>query len=176
MRNAGPATARQLQVTDRLPSSLVLLSSPDDCAVPKGGDRLVVCPPLDRLAAGEKAEYRITVRAVTGDRAAQPPANRCTPIENVARVTSASFDPDLSDNANDPGTTGPKGGRLCLVSEAGGDQHAGHDHQHEGREPHEGRGDLADSGTEVPAWLLWTSTALVAGGAVLRTAFRVRRR
>ncbi|WP_330299012.1 DUF11 domain-containing protein [Streptomyces sp. NBC_00503] len=214
VRNEGPATARQLQVTDRLPASLVLLSSPDDCAVPKGGDRLVVCPPLDRLAAGAKAEFRITVRAAAEDRAAQPPASMCTPIENVARVTSASFDPDLSDNANDPGTTGPKGGRLCLVSEGGGgDQHGGHDDQHDGhddqhdgredghqghhgrddqhdgrqdgrqdgREPHEdreqhgGRGDLADSGTEVPAWLLWTSAALVAGGAALRTAFRVRR-
>ncbi|WP_405488002.1 DUF11 domain-containing protein [Streptomyces sp. NBC_00096] len=231
VRNAGPATARRLQVTDRLPSSLVLVSSPDDCAPAKGGDRLVVCPPLERLAAGEKAEFRITVRAVTGDRTARPPAGKCTPIENIARVTSASFDPDLSDNANEPGTTGPKGGRLCLVSEAGGDQHGGHDgrdegredgredghhgrddqhdgrgdgrgdgrddgrdngrddgrehHEgreqhdgrdhHDGREQHGGRGDLADSGATVPPWLLWTSTALVAGGAALRTVFRVRR-
>ncbi|MER5484654.1 DUF11 domain-containing protein [Streptomyces sp. NPDC002812] len=194
VRNEGPATARQVQVTDRLPASLTLLSSPDDCAVAKDGERLVVCPPLDRLAAGEKAEYRITVRAATEDRAARPPAGRCTPIENVARVTSASFDPDLSDNANRPGTTGPGGGRLCLVSEGRGEQHDGHgghdghdgrgdghhghdgrgDH-HEGREQHGGRGDLADSGATVPAWLLWTSTALVAAGAALRTAFRVRR-
>ncbi|MFD6886334.1 hypothetical protein [Streptomyces sp. NPDC059957] len=195
--NAGPATARQLQVTDLLPSSLALLSSPDDCAVAKDGERLVVCPPLDRLAAGEKAEYRITVRAVPRDRAAQPPREKCTPIENVARVTSASFDPDLSDNANRPGTTGPGGGRLCLVSEGRGDQHDGHDghdqhgdhnghhgrgdgHQgrddhHDGREQQGGRGDLADSGATVPPWLLWTSTALVAAGAALRTAFRVRR-
>lgn len=202
VRNAGPATARQLQVTDLLPSSLVLLSSPDDCAVAKDGDRLVVCPPLARLAAGEKAEYRITVRAVTGDatgdRTAQPPPDTCTPIENVARVTSASFDPDLSDNANRPGTTGPGGGRLCLVSAGRGDQHDGHDGRHDGREDgredgrgdghhgrddhhdgreqHDGRGDLADSGATVPAWLLWASTALVAAGAALRTAFRVRRR
>ncbi|MFE9562834.1 hypothetical protein ACFYM0_17210 [Streptomyces sp. NPDC006487] len=205
VRNAGPATARQLQVTDLLPSSLTLLSSPDDCAVAKEGDRLVVCPPLARLAAGEKAEYRITVRAVTRDRAAQPPPEKCTPIENVARVTSASFDPDLSDNANRPGTTGPGGGRLCLVPEGRGDQHDGHDGRedgredgrvdghgdgrgdghhgrddhhdgrHDGREEHGGRGDLADSGATVPAWLLWTSTALVAAGAALRTAFRVRR-
>lgn len=194
VRNAGPATARQVQVTDRLPASLALLSSPDDCAVAKDGERLVVCPPLDRLAAGEKAEYRITVRAVTEDRAARPPADRCTPIENVARVTSASFDPDLSDNANRPGTTGPGGGRLCLVSEGRGEQHDGHggkgghdghdgrgdghhgrDDHHDGREQHGGHGDLADSGATVPAWLLWTSTALVAAGAALRTAFRVRR-
>ncbi|MFI5866323.1 DUF11 domain-containing protein [Streptomyces sp. NPDC051546] len=193
VRNEGPATARRVQVTDRLPASLVLLSSPDDCAVAKDGERLVVCPPLDRLAAGEQAEYRITVRAVTGDRAAQPPGGRCTPIENVARVTSASFDPDLSDNTNRPGTTGPGGGRLCLVSEGRGEHHDGHDgredgHQgredghhgrdedhHGGREQHGGRGDLADSGATVPPWLLWTSTALVAAGAVLRTAFRVRR-
>lgn len=187
VRNAGPATARQLQVTDLLPSSLVLLSSPDDCAVAKDGDRLVVCPPLARLAAGEKAEYRITVRAVTRDRAAQPPPDRCTPIENVARVTSASFDPDLTDNANRPGTTGPGGGRLCLVSAGRGDQHDGREDSredghgdgrgdgHHGREQHHGRGDLADSGATVPAWLLWTSTGLIACGAALRTAFRVRR-
>ncbi|MFB6516823.1 DUF11 domain-containing protein [Streptomyces sp. NPDC056401] len=194
VRNEGPATARQVQVTDRLPASLALLSSPDDCAVAKDGERLVVCPPLDRLAAGEKAEYRITVRAVAEDRAARPPAGRCTPIENVARVTSASFDPDLSDNANRPGTTGPGGGRLCLVSEGRGEQHDGHgghdghegrgdghdghhgrDDHHDGREQHGGRGDLADSGATVPAWLLWTSTALVAAGAALRTTFRARR-
>ncbi|WP_327255330.1 DUF11 domain-containing protein [Streptomyces sp. NBC_01244] len=204
VRNAGPATARQLQVTDLLPSSLTLLSSPDDCAVAKDGDRLVVCPPLARLAAGEKAEYRITVRTVTRDRAAQPPPEKCAPIENVARVTSASFDPDLSDNANGPGTTGPGGGRLCLVSGGRGDQHDGHDghdgrhdgredsredghgdgrgdghhgrdDHHDGREQHGGRGDLADSGATVPAWLLWASTALVAAGAALRAAFRVRR-
>ncbi|CAM5607397.1 hypothetical protein SAVIM338S_05546 [Streptomyces avidinii] len=202
VRNQGPATARRLQVTDRLPASLVLLSSPDDCEVPKGGDRLlVVCPSLDRLAAGEKAEFRITVRAVTADRAAaQPPDDICTPIENIARVTSATFDPDLSDNANGRGTTGPGGGRLCLVSEGGREQHGGHDGRHEGhedgredghhgrddehqdgrehhdaREQHGGRGDLAHSGTAVPAWLLWTSAALVAGGAALRTAFRTRR-
>ncbi|MFF1410402.1 DUF11 domain-containing protein [Streptomyces sp. NPDC058289] len=195
VRNEGPATARQVQVTDRLPASLALLSSPDDCAVAKDGERLVVCPPLDRLAAGEKAEYRITVRAAAEDRAGRPPAGRCTPIENVARVTSASFDPDLSDNTNRPGTTGPGGGRLCLVSEGRGEQHDGHgghdgrgdggdgrgdgqhgrDDHHDGREQHGGRGDLADSGATVPAWLLWTSTALVAAGAALRTAFRVRR-
>ncbi|MFE2285253.1 hypothetical protein ACFXDJ_13895 [Streptomyces sp. NPDC059443] len=225
VRNEGPATARQLRVTDRLPSSLVLLSSPDDCAVAKGGDRLVVCPPLERLAAGAEAEFRITVRAVAEERAAHPPADMCTPIENVARVTSASFDPDLSDNANEPGTTGPKGDRLCLVSEGDGDQHDdgredgrhddredggedghhgrpdqhgpdqhdgrhdGRDHgqhhdgpehhsspeHHDAREQHGGRGDLADSGATVPGWLLWTSAALMAGGAALRTAFRVRR-
>lgn len=189
VRNEGPATARQVRVTDLLPSSLALLSSPDDCAVAKDADRLVTCPPLDRLAAGETAEYRITVRAVTGDREARPPAGRCTPIENIARVTTASFDPDLSDNANRPGTTGPGGGRLCLVDEGresrpdghGGreDGHPGRDDHHgnhpDGREQHGGHGNLADSGTTVPAWLLWTSTGLVACGAALRAAFRVRR-
>ncbi|ATZ23995.1 hypothetical protein SLAV_10635 [Streptomyces lavendulae subsp. lavendulae] len=160
VHNQGPATARQVTVTDRLPSSLALLSSPDDCAVPKGEDRLVVCPPLARLAAGGSAEFRITVRAVTGERG-RPPGRSCAPIENVARVTSASFDPDPSDNANERGTTGPGGGRLCLVS----DRDEGH---------HGGRGDLADSGARVPVGLLWVSAALVTGGAALRTAFRPR--
>ncbi|MFI5619870.1 DUF11 domain-containing protein [Streptomyces sp. NPDC051567] len=166
VRNHGPATARGLQVTDRLPSSLVLLSSPDGCAIPEGEDRLVVCPQVERLAAGGTAQFRITVRAATAERA-QPPAGRCTPIENIARVTSASLDPDLSDNANDPGTTGPDGGRLCLVSDRGGDHHDGKDH-------HDGREGLADSGAGVPPWLLWASVALVAGGGALRTAFRGR--
>ncbi|MFE2249285.1 DUF11 domain-containing protein [Streptomyces lavendulae] len=139
VHNQGPATARQVTVTDRLPSSLALLSSPDDCAVPKGEDRLVVCPPLARLAAGESAEFRITVRAVTGERG-RPPGRACAPIENVARVTSASFDPDLSDNANERGTTGPGGGRLCLVS----DQDEGHHGNHDGHDGHQGDHDHGD--------------------------------
>ncbi|MET9605580.1 hypothetical protein ABZZ17_11015 [Streptomyces sp. NPDC006512] len=150
VRNQGPATARQLRVTDRLPASLTLVSSPDDCAVPKGEDRLVVCPPTERLAAGETAEYRITVRAVTGDRAARPPGGTCAPIDNVARVTSASLDPDLSDNANRRGTTGPGGGRLCLVTGRGEEHHGHQDHHgrddgHDGSDhhgpDHDGRGD-----------------------------------
>ncbi|MFD8984528.1 DUF11 domain-containing protein [Streptomyces sp. NPDC059564] len=152
VHNQGPGTARQVTVTDRLPSSLVLLSSPDDCAHPGGEDRLVVCPPRERLASGETAEFRITVRAVTGERA-HPPGGSCTPIDNVARVTSASVDPDPSDNANARGTTGPGGGRLCLVSDRGEDHHGredhhggehddgdGHDdggHEHHGREDHD---------------------------------------
>ncbi|MEV6952879.1 DUF11 domain-containing protein [Streptomyces sp. NPDC051183] len=196
VRNQGPATARQVQVTDRLPASLALLSSPDDCEVPEGGGRLVVCPPRERLASGATAQFRITVRVVAGERA-RPPAQPCTPIENVARVTSASFDPDLSDNANAPDTTGPDGGRLCLAPDGGEDHHGGpadhgredhhgkdgqggrEDHhgdpqQHHGDPHHDGRGDLADSGTTVPGWLVWASAALVAGGALLRRVFRAR--
>ncbi|MFI5980008.1 hypothetical protein ACIBEA_03920 [Streptomyces sp. NPDC051555] len=125
VHNQGPGTARQISVTDLLPSSLTLLSSPDDCVSEQGQDRRVVCPPLARLAAGETAEFRITVRAGATDRA-NPPASICTPLQNVARVTSASFDPDLSDNANAPDTTGPGGGRLCLVSDGGKDHHGEH--------------------------------------------------
>ncbi|MET9699936.1 DUF11 domain-containing protein [Streptomyces sp. NPDC006529] len=201
VHNHGPGTARRVEVTDRLPASLTLLSSPDGCATAPGADRMVVCPPRERLAAGATAEFRITVRASAADRA-NPPARMCTPIENVARVTSATFDPDLSDNANAPDTTGPDGGRLCLVSDGdeghhGGDdgdgdhgrddQHGDHDdhgrddqqgnHDHQGREDHHGgRGDLADSGAKVPPGLLWAAGALVAGGAGLRTAFRARPR
>lgn len=211
MHNQGPATARQITVTDRLPSTLTLLSSPDDCVIAPGEDRLVVCPPRERLAAGETAEFRITVRAATEDRAAHPPASKCTPIDNIAHVTSASSDPDLSDNSNAPDTTGPDGGRLCLLPAGGEEHHGGNgdddgddggdgddgddghgdhhgDHGREdqhGREDHRGdqhgdhhggRGDLADSGAKVPGWLLWASASLVAGGAALRTAARVRAR
>ncbi|MFD9570656.1 DUF11 domain-containing protein [Streptomyces sp. NPDC059982] len=216
VRNQGPGTARQVAVTDRLPASLVLLSSPDDCTLPRGEDRLVVCPPRERLAAGETAEFRITVRVVAGAGRAHSPGGGCVPVENVARVTSASVDPDPSDNANPPGTTGPGGGRLCLVSDRDEDHHHGGDHghgddhddghhgdghgrgdhgedhgredhgrddhgredhgrdDHHGQDHHGGRGDLADSGARVPQWLLWLSASLVAGGAVLRTAFRAR--
>ncbi|GLX18811.1 DUF11 domain-containing protein [Streptomyces lavendulae] len=146
VRNAGPATARQVAVTDRLPDSLALLSSPDDCASAPGEEPLVRCPALDRLPAGATAEFRLTVRALTGEEdRANPPGRRCTPIENTARVTSAVRDPDPSDNANAPGTTGPDGGRLCLVHDTrpGRDDHGNehahdHDHAHPGKpDPHE---------------------------------------
>ncbi|MFD7029546.1 hypothetical protein ACFWAR_16055 [Streptomyces sp. NPDC059917] len=203
VHNQGPGTARQVTVTDLLPSSLTLLSSPDDCELERGQDRRVVCPPLPRLAAGETAEFRITVLAGATDRA-NPPASICTPLQNVARVASASFDPDPSDNANAPDTTGPHGGRLCLISDGGKDHHGddgdgddgddgdggddGRDDAHGGHEDHGGRGehgredqhggrgDLADSGAAVPQWLLWASASLVAGGAALRTASRTRSR
>ncbi|MFI5669500.1 hypothetical protein [Streptomyces sp. NPDC051704] len=135
VHNHGPATARTVQVGDLLPPSLTLLSSPDDCAVPKGEDRLVVCPPQERLEAGAKAEFRITVKAKDkgagkdgkdgADRGGDG-GRKCLPIDNIARVASATFDPDLADNANRPGTTGPGGGPLCLETGRG---------DHHGREP-----------------------------------------
>ncbi|MEU8774980.1 DUF11 domain-containing protein [Streptomyces sp. NPDC048606] len=200
VHNAGPATARAVEVFDRLPATLTLLSSPDDCALAPSGERLVVCPALDRLAPGATAEFRITVRAAPRDRA-NPPRGRCTPIENVARVSSAVRDPDPSDNANAPDTTGPNGGRLCLVSDGGKDHHGDHDHparpdhhdghhgkgdhgngdhgrpgRDDGKDHHPGRGDLADSGARVPAWLGWASAALLTCGAALRVAARRRPR
>ncbi|MFF2198705.1 DUF11 domain-containing protein, partial [Streptomyces sp. NPDC058157] len=205
VRNQGPATARQVRVTDLLPAPLVLLSSPDDCEPAAGGGSRVVCPAVDRLAAGESAEFRITVRVPDRDRA-NPPGRGCTPLDNIARVTSASFDPDLSDNTNRPGTTAPGGGPLCLRRD-GGDGHGGHDGGHDGQhdgghhgedcprdhdhgqdhdheheqdhgrdqdqgrdDDHHGRGDLADSGSPASGPLMGTAGALVAAGAVLRTA------
>ncbi|MFB7057001.1 hypothetical protein ACFCXT_28270 [Streptomyces vinaceus] len=157
VHNHGPATARTVRVSDLLPPSLTLLSSPDDCEVPKGEDRLVVCPPQERLEPGAKAEFRITVR-VRDEAAAEDGADRgggsgrtCLPVDNIARVTSATFDPDLSDNANRPGTTAPGGGPLC-VETGKADHHGGRpDHRpdghgnggdrEEGRENGHGRGD-----------------------------------
>ncbi|MFK0232759.1 hypothetical protein [Streptomyces vinaceus] len=161
VHNHGPATARTVRVSDLLPPSLTLLSSPDDCAVPKGEDRLVVCPPQERLESGAKAEFRITVKAkaeAKDEAADEDGADRgggsgrtCLPIDNIARVTSATFDPDPSDNANRPGTTAPGGGPLCLeTGEAdhhGGrpghrpDGHGNGGHREEGRENGHGRGD-----------------------------------
>ncbi|MFF4365087.1 DUF11 domain-containing protein [Streptomyces sp. NPDC001594] len=132
VRNQGPATARQLRVTDLLPAPLVLLSSPDDCEPAPDGGRRVVCPAVDRLAAGESAEFRFTVRVADGDDRANPPRRDCAPLDNIARVTSASFDPDLSDNANRPGTTAPGGGPLCLRRDGGGGHDGGHGDGHDG--------------------------------------------
>ncbi|MGE7389877.1 DUF11 domain-containing protein [Streptomyces sp. NPDC004126] len=198
VHNAGPATARQVAVTDRLPDSLALLSSPDDCASAPGEEPLVRCPAFDRLPPGETAEFRITVRALTGEEdRANPPGGRCTAIENTARVSSAVRDPDPSDNANAPGTTGPDGGRLCLVHGArpGRDHHDHHDHHdhprkpdpHEAEEPDHGRpapppppapapdpGELADCGTRLPPWLAGASAGLLACGTALRAAARRR--
>lgn len=194
VHNAGPATARQVAVTDRLPDGLALLSSPDDCASAPGEEPLVRCPALDRLPAGATAEFRLTVRALTGDEdRASPPGGRCTPIENTARVTSAVRDPDPSDNANAPGTTGPDGGRLCLVRDTRPQHDDHHDHprkpdRHDHDEEH-GRpapdhhahaerpdpGELADCGTRLPRGLAWASAALLAGGTALRAAARRRR-
>ncbi|MER7763960.1 hypothetical protein [Streptomyces sp. NPDC097619] len=182
VRNAGPATARQLSVTDRLPEPLSFVSSPQDCAPVPGSDREVVCPALDRLPTGATAEFRITVRVAEGDRAT-PSRTTCTPVDNIARVTSASHDPDLSDNANRPGTTGPGGGRLCLgrADGKGEEEDGGH---HGGKEEHgghsggsgHGRGDLAESGAGIPGWAPWAAGSLVASGAGLLLAARARNR
>ncbi|WP_455402992.1 hypothetical protein [Streptomyces bambusae] len=191
VHNQGPATARGVRVTDLLPEPLVLLSSPDDCVLapptrqPEGEgrpeaaaqERLVVCPERDRLAAGESAEFRITVRVASRERTGTP-KEPCTPVDNIARVTSASFDPDPSDNANRPGTTGPGGKPLCLGREGGheGEHGGGHDgsgdggHQDGSGDGHHGRGDLADSGAGLPGWLPWTAGGLAAAGCALRAA------
>ncbi|MEV7416919.1 DUF11 domain-containing protein [Streptomyces sp. NPDC089919] len=183
--NHGPAAARGVEVTDRLPEQLVFLSSPDGCTAEGADRRRVVCPQRDRLAAGARAEYRITVRAAGRERSATP-QHRCTPVDNIARVTSDSRDPDPSDNANRPGTTAPGGKPLCLRE--GSEGHGGHegDHgsggngdggqhgHHEG--DHHDRGDLADSGARLPGWLMWAAGALVAAGAGLRTAAARRTR
>ncbi|MFJ3880517.1 DUF11 domain-containing protein [Streptomyces sp. NPDC090077] len=158
VHNAGPATARQVAVTDRLPAPLTLLYSPDDCTTAPGEEPLVRCPALDRLPPGATAEFRITVRAADGteeDRAANPPAGRCSPIENTARVTSVVRDPDPSDNSNAPGTTGPDGGRLCLVH-APRQNHADHHHsqkpgpQHEADRPDDHGRPAPDHGRPAP--------------------------
>ncbi|MGG8410280.1 DUF11 domain-containing protein [Streptomyces sp. 12297] len=205
VHNHGPAAARDVRVTDPLPSALAFVSSPDGCAPAKAGNgstdgarpdgaRTVRCPARDRLAAGERAEYRITVRVTARERTGTP--KRCTRIDNIARVTSSSPDPDPSDNANRPGTTAPGGKPLCLASgrDGGGeDGHHGHDGGHDnghdnsghdndghdegrGDDGHHGRGDLADSGSALPGWLLWTAGGLVTAGAALRTVSGTARR
>ncbi|MFE9254202.1 hypothetical protein [Streptomyces sp. NPDC006879] len=177
--NHGPAQARTVQVSDHLPSRLSFVSSPDGCAATPAQDNTVLCPIREQLDVEATVRYRIVVKvkANGGSRAA---GGSCTPIDNIAQVRARTDDPDLSDNANAPGTTGPGGGPLCLVAEPDGhrpDHHGKHPDAHEQGRDHAsgaGRGQLADSGAGVPAWSWWVSGLLVAGGAGLRTALRRR--
>ncbi|MEW1721539.1 DUF11 domain-containing protein [Streptomyces sp. NPDC093109] len=118
VRNHGPATALGVRVTDPLPHELRFESSPDGCA-PAGArtGQKIVCPLLDRLPAGETAVFRLVVRVHdAGSRALLHGVQ----LDNIASVTATTKDPDLSNNRNKPGTTGPNGGPLYLKPGHGG--------------------------------------------------------
>ncbi|WP_162793889.1 DUF11 domain-containing protein [Streptomyces paludis] len=124
VRNLGPGTARGVQVTDPLPHELRFVSSPDGCA-PEGArtGQKVVCPLLDQLPAGETAVFRMVVR-VPDHRAL---LRTGVQLDNIASVTSTTKDPDLGNNRNRPGTTGPDGGPLYLKPGHGGGTSGGTD-------------------------------------------------
>ncbi|MGV9311264.1 DUF11 domain-containing protein [Streptomyces sp. NPDC003691] len=87
--NHGPSQAVEVVVTDRLPDSLVFVSSSDGCTAV---GQTVTCGPLATLDVGETHTWLLTVRPAddyTGDG---------SDITNVATVTSDTADPDDENN------------------------------------------------------------------------------
>ncbi|MFF3553719.1 DUF11 domain-containing protein [Streptomyces tsukubensis] len=87
--NHGPSRAVDVVVTDRLPDSLVFVSSSDGCTA---DGQTITCGPLAGLAVGETHTWLLTVRPAddyTGDG---------SDITNVATVTSDTEDPDSENN------------------------------------------------------------------------------
>ncbi|CAM3715836.1 hypothetical protein [Nocardioides zeicaulis] len=88
-RNSGPSTAADVQVVDTLPSGVTYLSSTPSsgsCSVAAGTLTCLV----GNLPSGASATVSVVVRV---------PADSDAPaVTNVARVTSTTSDPDLSNN------------------------------------------------------------------------------
>ncbi|MEU3601091.1 hypothetical protein ABZ714_20585 [Streptomyces sp. NPDC006798] len=87
--NHGPSQAVDVVVTDRLPDSLVFVSSSDGCTAE---GRNITCGPLATLDVGETRTWLLTVRPAddyTGDG---------SDITNVAVVSSGTEDPDEENN------------------------------------------------------------------------------
>ncbi len=93
--NDGPSTATSVVVTDDLPAGVTLLTrtSTQGSCTPSGAQ--VVCA-IGTLASGATATVTLTARV---ERAAAE-----SPVDNVARVTSAVFDPDTADNLSTAST------------------------------------------------------------------------
>lgn len=151
--NRGPGAARQVRVSDPLPGELSFVESADGCAPDGDGARTVVCPVLDRLEPGASVSYEITVKV------AKSLPRHLRQIDNIASVTSATRDPDESNNQNAENTTGPDGGPL---------------HIKPWPDPDHSDGELPDTGSDVPDRLGWLAGSAVAAGAVLVAAARRR--
>ncbi|WP_180357355.1 DUF11 domain-containing protein [Streptomyces sp. TLI_146] len=151
--NRGPGAAHQVLVSDPLPRELGFVESADRCAPDGDGGRTVVCPVLDRLEPGASVSYEITVKV------AKSLPRHLRQIDNIASVTSATKDPDESNNQNAENTTGPDGGPLYVKPWP--------DHDHTD-------GELPDTGSHVPDGLGWLAGSAVAAGAVLVAAARRR--
>ncbi|GGP33406.1 DUF11 domain-containing protein [Streptomyces melanogenes] len=151
--NRGPGAARQVRVSDPLPGELSFVESADGCAPDGDGGRTVVCPALDRLEPGASVSYEITVKV------AKSLPRHLRQIDNIASVTSATRDPDESNNQNAENTTGPDGGPL---------------HVKPWPDPDHTDGELPDTGSDMPDGLGWLAGSAVAAGAVLVAAARRR--
>ncbi|MGA4843654.1 hypothetical protein [Streptomyces sp. G45] len=95
--NQGPSLARDVRVSDPLPTSLTYVSSADACAV---SESTVSCGPAETLAPGASVSWTFRVRldaGYTGDG---------TDLLNVATATAATADPDTGNNSGGASTPG----------------------------------------------------------------------
>ena len=93
--NKGPSVARNVVVTDALPTALHFVSSPDGCTA---SGQNVTCPVTAVLAANGTLTYTVKVQldhAYSGDG---------SDIRNQASVKSDTPDPDLTNNTSDAAT------------------------------------------------------------------------
>ena len=99
MANAGPSTARTIQVSDTLPTGMRFISSPDGCTA---AGQLVTCPAVASMLPGARTQVVIRVEidpAYTGDG---------SDLRNTATVTAATGDPVVANNSSS--FPGPPGG------------------------------------------------------------------
>ncbi|GAA1182961.1 hypothetical protein GCM10009664_56360 [Kitasatospora gansuensis] len=89
--NAGPAQALDVKTTDALPAPLAFVSSVDGCTA-TGQD--VTCPAQAALAANGSRTFTFTVRLD------QDYEGNGSDIRNIAKVSTATADPDLSNNSS----------------------------------------------------------------------------
>ncbi|MER6911239.1 hypothetical protein ABT354_06160 [Streptomyces sp. NPDC000594] len=97
--NGGPSTARQVRLTDPLPTSLAFVSSADGCTA---SGQNVSCGPVSGLPTGASVTWTFQVRlsaSYEGDG---------SDLRNTATASAATDDPDPTNNS---GSTGPPGGR-----------------------------------------------------------------
>ncbi|WP_254552232.1 DUF11 domain-containing protein [Kitasatospora sp. MMS16-BH015] len=98
--NNGPSQARNVVVTDALPSQLAFVSSADGCTA---SGRDVTCGPLATMDPKGTRTYRITVKLDAAY------AGNGSDIRNLASVKSDTADPDTSNNTSDAATGGLPG-------------------------------------------------------------------
>jgi len=93
--NRGPSPAKNIKVTDTLPTPLRFVSSPDGCTA---SGQKVTCGPVGEMLKTTVQVFRIVVQldpAYTGDG---------SDIRNQASVSNDVADPDLSNNTSDAAT------------------------------------------------------------------------
>ncbi|MEO3972460.1 hypothetical protein [Streptomyces sp. CAU 1734] len=102
--NNGPSAARQIRITDPLPTGLTFVSSASGCTA---AGTTVSCGPAATLAVGAQVSWTFRVRLDAGY------AGDGSGLRNTATASSDTDDPDTSNNS---GTSGPPGGRITPPS------------------------------------------------------------